>query len=151
MRAEFLRVSVLEVASGPGMELAGYGGALDPPPPSQWFVLLAVLGRWSRCWSCSLLLCRLIYETVCFVSCPVLFVLVFFGPFGVVVASLGSGVGWGRGGGAGLGAFRTFVRFALVWFCLFPLPLGVWEGLRIVIVALLDFSLTFFCIYLPTK
>ena len=29
-----------------------------------------------------------------------------------------------------------FVRFALVWFCLFPLPLGVWEGLRFVIVAL---------------
>ena len=33
-------------------------------------------------------------------------------------------------------AFCTFVRFALVWFCLFPLPLGVWEGLRFVIVAL---------------
>ena len=26
---------------------------------------------------------------------------------------------------ASLGAFRMFVRFALVWFCLFPLPLGV--------------------------
>ena len=37
---------------------------------------------------------------------------------------------------ANLSAFRTFVRFALVWFCLFPLPLGVWEGLRFVIVAL---------------
>ena len=37
---------------------------------------------------------------------------------------------------ANLGAFRAFVRFALVWFCLFPLPLGVWEGLRVVIVAL---------------
>ena len=33
-------------------------------------------------------------------------------------------------------AFRTFVRFVLVWICRFPLPLGVWEGLRIVIVAL---------------
>ena len=32
--------------------------------------------------------------------------------------------------------FRTFVRFALVWFCLFPLPLGVRVGLRFVIVAL---------------
>ena len=31
---------------------------------------------------------------------------------------------------------RTFVRFVLVWFCLFSLPLGVWEGLRFVIVAL---------------
>ena len=35
-----------------------------------------------------------------------------------------------------LGAFRAFVRFALVWFCLFPLPLRVWDGLRLVIVAL---------------
>ena len=26
---------------------------------------------------------------------------------------------------ASLGAFRAFARFALVWFCLFPLPLGV--------------------------
>ena len=43
---------------------------------------------------------------------------------------------------ANLNAFRTFVRFVLVWFCRFPLPLGVWEGLRIVIVAFLDFSLT---------
>ena len=31
MRAEFLCVSVLGVASGPGVGLAGCGGALDPP------------------------------------------------------------------------------------------------------------------------
>ena len=37
---------------------------------------------------------------------------------------------------ANLSAFITFVRFALVWFCLFPLPLGVLDGLRLVIVAL---------------
>ena len=30
----------------------------------------------------------------------------------------------------------TFIRFAIVWFCLFPLPLGVWEGLWFVILAL---------------
>ena len=35
-----------------------------------------------------------------------------------------------------LSAFRTFVRFMLVWICRFPLPLGAWEGLRFVIVAL---------------
>ena len=35
-----------------------------------------------------------------------------------------------------LSAFRPFVRFALVLFCLFPLPLSVWEGLRLVLVAL---------------
>ena len=40
----------------------------------------------------------------------------------------------------------TFVRFALVCFCLFPRPLGVWEGLWLVIVAPLDFSLTIFLI-----
>ena len=37
---------------------------------------------------------------------------------------------------ANLSAFRTFVRFVLVWICRFPLPLGVWEGLRFVIVEL---------------
>ena len=35
------------------------------------------------------------------------FVLVFFSPFGVAIASLG-------GEGVGLGAFRAFVRFVLV-------------------------------------
>ena len=49
--------------------------------------------------------------------------------FSIAITSLGEE-------GASLGAFRTFVRFAHVWFCLFPLPLGVWEGLRFVIVAL---------------
>ena len=36
---------------------------------------------------------------------------------------------------ANLGAFRTFVRFAFVRFCLSPHPLGIWEGLRFVIVS----------------
>ena len=46
---------------------------------------------------------------------------------------------------AKLSAFRTFVRFALVWFCLFPLPPSVWEGQRFVIVALPGiFSYLFF-------
>ena len=46
---------------------------------------------------------------------------------------------------ANLGAFRTFVRFVLVWICRFPLPLRVWEGLRFVIVALPGlFSYLFF-------
>ena len=36
---------------------------------------------------------------------------------------------------ANLSAFRTYVRFVLVSICRFPLPLGVWEGLRFVIVA----------------
>ena len=59
----------------------------------------------------------------------------------------GGGWGWrGRGGeGAGLGAFRAFVRFVLVWICRFPLPLGVWEGLRFVIVALPGLFSYLFC------
>ena len=35
-----------------------------------------------------------------------------------------------------LSDFRTFVRFTFVWFCLYPLLLGVRDGLRLVIVAL---------------
>ena len=57
------------------------------------------------------------------------FVLVFFSPLSIAITSLG-------GARANLSAFRTFVRFAPIWFCLFPLPLGVWDGLRFVIVAL---------------
>ena len=57
------------------------------------------------------------------------FVLVFFNPFSIGITSLGEER-------AGLSAFHTFVRFVLVWICRFPLPLGVWEGLRFVIVAL---------------
>ena len=53
----------------------------------------------------------------------------FFSPFSVAITSL-----WEER--ANLSAFRRFVRFALVWFGLFPLPLGVLEGLRFVIVAL---------------
>ena len=34
---------------------------------------------------------------------------------------------------ANISAFRTFVRFALVCFCLSLLPLRVWEGLRLVV------------------
>ena len=69
VRAEFLCVSVLGVSSRPGVGLAGCGGALSP----RWFALLAVLGRWSRCWSYSLLLCGLFCEAIYFMSCLVLF------------------------------------------------------------------------------
>ena len=57
------------------------------------------------------------------------FVLVLFSPFSIAITSLGEER-------ANLSAFRTFVRFVLVWICRFPLPLGVWERLRFVIVAL---------------
>ena len=53
----------------------------------------------------------------------------YFSPFSIAITSLGEER-------ANLSAFRTFVRFVLDWICRFPLPLGVWEGLRFVIVAL---------------
>ena len=53
----------------------------------------------------------------------------FFSPFSIAITAL-------EGERADLSAFRTFVRFVLVWICRFPLPLGVLEGLRFFIVAL---------------
>ena len=66
------------------------------------------------------------------------FVLVFFSHLSIAITSLG-------GARANLSAFRTFVRFAPIWFCLFPLPLGVWDGLRFVIVALPGLFSYIFC------
>ena len=57
------------------------------------------------------------------------FVLVFFSPLSIAITSLGEDR-------ANFSAFRTFVRFVLVLICRFSLPLGVWKGLRFVIVAL---------------
>ena len=73
------------------------------------------------------MLCGLFYEAICCIMCY--FVLVFFNPFSIAITSLGKER-------ANLSAFSTFDRFMLVWICRFPLPLGVWEGLRFVIVAL---------------
>ena len=53
-----------------------------------------------------------------------------FSSFSIATTSLG------EKRAANLSAFHTFVRFVLVWFCRFSLPLGVWEGLRFVSVAL---------------
>ena len=73
----------------------------------------------------------MVYSTRRFVLCLTLcyFDLVFFSPFSIVITLL-------EEERANLSAFRTFVRFVLVGFCRFPLPLGVWEGLRFVIIAL---------------
>ena len=83
----------------------------------------------------------MVYSTRRFVLCLTLchFVLVFFSPFSIAVTLLGEEI-------ANLSAFPTFVRLVLVWICRFPLPLGVWEGLRFVIVALPGlFSYLFLC------
>ena len=71
------------------------------------------------------------------------FVLVFFSPFSIAITSLGEER-------ANLSAFRTFVRFVLVWICRFPLC-GVWEGLRFMIVALPGLFSYFFVIFVYLK
>ena len=134
MRSEFLCISVLIVASGPRVKLAGCKSALNP----RWFTLLSVLrgGPGVGLTLC----CLVVYSTRRFVLYLTLchFVLVFFSPFSIAITSLGKEI-------ANLSAFRTFVRFVLVWICQFPLPHGVLEGLRFVIVAPpLDFSLLLF-------
>ena len=65
------------------------------------------------------------------------FVLVFFSLFSIAITSLGEER-------ANLSAFCMFDRFVLVWICRFPLSLGVWEGLRFVIVALPGLFFYFF-------
>ena len=71
----------------------------------------------------------MVYSTRRFVVCLSVchFVRVFFSPFSIAITPLGE---------ERASVFRTFVRFVLVWICRFPLSLGVWEGLRFVIVAL---------------
>ena len=61
----------------------------------------------------------------------------FLSPFCIAITSLAEER-------ANNSTFRAFVRFALVWFSQFPFALNVWEGLWLLIVALRDFSLTFF-------
>ena len=84
----------------------------------------------------------MVYSTRRYVVCLSVchFVLVYFSPFSIAITSLGEER-------PNLSAFRTFVRFVLVWICRLPLPLplGVLEGLRFVIVALPGlFSYPFF-------
>ena len=124
MPTEFLCISVLRVASGPRMKLASCKSALNPvvystdrskavvPVLVLLFVALWLILRGDLFYSL----------TLCY------FVLVFFSPFSTAITLL-------EEERANLSAFRTFVRFVLVWFCWFPLLLGVWEGLRFVIVA----------------
>ena len=140
MRTEFLCVSVLRVASGPKVKLASCKSALNPPPVvystdrSKAVVPVLVL-LFVALWF--ILRGDLLYVFPCH------FVLVFFSPFSIAITSLGEER-------ANLSAFRTFVRFVFVWICRFPLPIGVWEGLRYVIVALPGLFSYLFLIYLFT-
>ena len=73
-----------------------------------------------------------------FISYLVLFCSFVFQSFSIAITSLGEEI-------ANLSAFRTFIPFVLVWFCRFPLPLGVREGLRFVIVAFPGLFSYLFC------
>ena len=79
------------------------------------------------------LCCFVVYSTRRFVLClsDCHFVLVFFSPFSIAITSLGEER-------ANLSAFRTFVRFVLVWICRSGKGCGLWLWHS------LDFSLTFF-------
>ena len=124
----------VRVASGPRMKLASCKSALNPTvvysaDPSKAVVPVLVL-LFVALWF--ILRGDLFYVlTLCY------FVLVFFSPFSIEITSLGEER-------ANLSPLCTFVRFVFVWFYRFPLPLGVWKGLRFVILALWTFPLSFF-------
>ena len=135
----------------PRVKLASCKSALTPPPPNSHHhpppppPLLPVVCSTDRSKAVVPVLV-LLFVALWFIlrgdllyvfPCVILF-LCFSSPFSIAITSLGEER-------ANLNAFRTFVRFVLVWICRFPLPLGVWEGLRFVIVALPGlFSLTLF-------
>ena len=149
MRTEFLCISVLRVASGPRVKLASCKSALNHPVVCSTDRSKAVVPVLVLLFVALWFVLR--GDLLCVFPCVILFLC----PFGVAVASRlprsgvgGGGGGGGGAGGAGLGAFRAFVRFVLVWVCRFSLPLGVWEGLRFVIVALPRlFLLPFFSVH----
>ena len=78
---------------------------------------------------CVCVFCFFFYEAICLRSYLVFFLILCFS----VLLALQLPHLWKR---ANLSVFRTFVRFVLVWICRFPLPLGVWEGLGFVTLAL---------------
>ena len=136
MRTEFLCFSVLRAASGPRVKLASCISALNPPvvysnDRSKAVVPVLVL-LFVDLW------CILRGDLLYVFPCVILFL--FF--LVLLVLRLPR---LGKRERANFSAFRTFVPFVLVWICWFHLPLGVWEGLRFVIVALSGlFSYLFF-------
>ena len=115
MRTEFLCVSVLRVASGPRLKLVSCKSALNTPvfystDRSKAVVPVLVL-FFVALWF--ILRGDLLYVFPC-----IILFLCFSSPFSIAITSL-----WEER--VNLSAFRTFVRFVLVWIWRFPLPLGV--------------------------
>ena len=124
MRTEFLCISVLRVASGPRVKLASYKNALNPSmlystDRSKAVVLVLVL-LFVALWF--ILRGNLFYVLPC---------VILFSCFSVLLALQLPHLG--KRERANLSAFRTFVRFVLVWIWRVPLPLCVWEGLWFVL------------------
>ena len=133
MRTEFSCFSVLRVASGPRVKLNSCKSALNPAvvystDRSKAMIPVLVL-LFVALWF--ILRGDLFYVLLCVILFLCFSVLLAFG-----ITSLGEER-------ANLSAFRTFVQFVFVWICRFPVPLGVWEGLRFVWHSL-DFSLLLF-------
>ena len=129
MRTEFLCVSVLRVASGPRVKLASCKSALNPPvvcstDRSKAMVPVLVL-IFIALWL--ILRGDLLYVVPCVISFLCFSVLLVLRLLRLRKRELI------------LVLFVRFFQFVLVSICRFPLPLGVWEGLRFVIVALPGF------------
>ena len=141
MRTEFLCISVLRAASGPRVKLVSCKSALTrrPPPTPNLTPPPPVVYSTDRSKAVVPVLVLLFLRGYLFyiLPCVILFLCV-FSPVSIAITSFGEERAY-------LSAFRTFVRFVLVWICRFPLPLGVLEGLRFVIVPLPGpFSYLFF-------
>ena len=81
--------------------------------------------------------------SLCFFVLFFFFFFFSFIPFSIAITSRGKER-------AGLCAFRALVCFARDGLCLFPVPLGVKDWLRLVIVALLDFYFLIFIYFFFT-
>ena len=125
MRTESLCISVLRVASRPRVKLASCKNALNPPgvystdrSKAATGLVLLFVALWF------ILRGDLFYVLPC---------IILFFCFSVLLALRLPRLGKRE---LILVLFVCFFfRFVLVWFCRFPLPFGVWEGLRFVIVA----------------
>ena len=120
--------SVLRVASGPRVKLASCKSALNPPVVYSTDLSKAVVPVLVLLFVALWFILRgdLLYVFPC-----VILFLCFFSPFSIAITSCGEER-------ANLSAFRTFVRFVLVWICRFPLHLGVWEGLHVLCIKTLS-------------
>ena len=127
---QILCISVLRVASGPRVKLTGLKVLKTHPSPTPAVVYST--GRSKVVIPVLVLLfvaSRFIRRGELFKVLPFVILFLYFSVLlELRLPRLGKR--------ANLRALRTFVRFVLVWFCLFPLPLRVWDGLRLVNMAL---------------